>query len=86
MNTENVKMAGPASMGAVVTLPLNSAPDEIIVSSEFRNRVKVSRRTEYEWRERGLLPYIKMPDSRLILYHWPSVLGALLRMQSGRAS
>jgi hypothetical protein len=31
--------AGPASMGAVVTLPLNSAPDEIIVSSEFRNRV-----------------------------------------------
>jgi hypothetical protein len=80
--------AGPASMGAVVTLPSSPASDGglFIDSAEFRRRVPVSRRTEFDWRDKGLLPFIRPPDGRRILYHWPTVLAALRRMQQGGAS
>jgi len=64
-------------------MPPSGAQDEIVDSEEFRRRVPVSRRTEFDWREKGLLPFIRPPDGRRVLYHWPTVLGALLRMQRG---
>ena len=45
--------------------------------------LKVSRRTLKNWRDRGLIPFIRLPGGRRILYHWPSVERAILRMQRG---
>jgi predicted site-specific integrase-resolvase len=47
-------------------------------------RVGVSRRTLKNWRDRGLIPFVRLPGSRLIKYHWPSVEAALLRQQTGQ--
>jgi hypothetical protein len=55
----------------------------IIDESTLLERVPISPRTARNWREKGLLPYIKPPGGRRLLYHWPSVEAALLRMQTG---
>jgi predicted site-specific integrase-resolvase len=46
-------------------------------------RLGVSRRTLANWRTRGLIPYIRPPGSRRILFDWESVRAALLRQQQG---
>lgn len=46
-------------------------------------RVSVCRRTWYNWRKNGFVPYVKL--GRRILYHWPSVEAAILRRQKGVA-
>jgi predicted site-specific integrase-resolvase len=51
--------------------------------SEILPHVGVSRRTLKNWRDRGLIPFVRLPGSRLIKYHWPSVEAALLRQQRG---
>jgi hypothetical protein len=51
----------------------------LIDQPEFLNRVPVSRKTEYNWRIAGKIPFIKI--GKRVLYHWPSVEAALLRMQ-----
>jgi predicted site-specific integrase-resolvase len=45
----------------------------------------VSRRTLKNWRDKGLIPFCRLPGSRLVKYHWPSVAAALLRNQKGAA-
>jgi phage terminase Nu1 subunit (DNA packaging protein) len=52
--------------------------------SEILPRLGVSRRTIANWRQRGL-PFVKLPGSRLLRYHWPSVENYLLRQQKGQA-
>jgi hypothetical protein len=44
---------------------------------------KPSRRTMANWRKRGL-PFVRLPGSRLIRYHWPSVQDYFLRQQKGQ--
>lgn len=58
----------------------------LIDESEALRRVPVARRTWFDWRQRGLIPYIRPPGTKRILYHWPSVEAALLRMQRGGAA
>jgi hypothetical protein len=59
---------------------------EIIGEDEALRRIPVARRTWYGWRARGIVPYIRPPGTKRVLYHWPSVEAALLRMQRGGVS
>lgn len=53
----------------------------IVEEKEMLKQVPVCRRTWYNWRKDGKIPYIKI--GRRCLYHLPSVLEALLRLQRG---
>lgn len=55
----------------------------LIDEPEALRRVPVSRRTWFAWRQQGLIPFIRPPGSKRNLYHWPSVLDALLKLQRG---
>ena len=44
-------------------------------------KLSVSRRTLFGWRMAGKIPSVKL--GRRVLYHWPSVEAALLRLQPG---
>lgn len=57
---------------------------DFIDQRELLRRLPVSRRTEYDWRRSGKLPFVNL-GGRRILYHWPSVQAALLRLQRGGA-
>ena len=59
------------------------AAHDIINEPTLRARLPVSRRSLKNWRDEGSLPFIRLPGSRLIWYHWPSVQAALLRQQKG---
>jgi hypothetical protein len=51
----------------------------------LRQRVPVSKGTIEAWRKSGLIPFVKIeegPRGR-VLFHWPSVEAALVRMQRG---
>jgi hypothetical protein len=61
----------------------NEPPSKLLEEGEVLARVPVARRTFYDWRKKGLIPFIRIPGSRRILYHWPSVEMALLRLQRG---
>jgi hypothetical protein len=52
-----------------------------IEEPELRQRIPVSRRTLYDWRHKGVLPFVQI--DRKIIYHWPTVEAALLRKQRG---
>ena len=54
---------------------------DIINETVLRTRLPASRRTLKNWRDEGSLPFIRLPGSRLIWYHWPSVLAYLVRQQ-----
>jgi predicted site-specific integrase-resolvase len=45
-------------------------------------RLPISRRTLFNWRFSGKIPYVNV-GGRRVLYHWPSVEQALLRNQHG---
>jgi hypothetical protein len=53
---------------------------DIIDEREILRRVPISRRTLGKWRIEGKIPFLNL-GGRRILYHWPSVLAALLRNQ-----
>ena len=52
-----------------------------IDEAEFLRRIPVSRRTLFSWRAAGKIPTVKI--GRRSLYHWESVVAALLRHQRG---
>jgi predicted DNA-binding transcriptional regulator AlpA len=41
-------------------------------------RLPISRRTLFNWRTTGKIPYVRL-GGRRVLFHWPSVEAALLR-------
>lgn len=53
----------------------------ILSERQMLGRLPICRRTLANWRLSGKIPYIKM-DKR-VLFHWPSVEAALLRLQRG---
>ena len=57
---------------------LNAFLDE----KQILARLPVSRRTLFNWRTTGKIPYVRL-GGRRVLFHWPSVEAALLRMQKG---
>ena len=56
-----------------------------IDEAELRRRLGTSRRTIFSWRVSGKIPFVRIPGSRLIRYHWPSIENFLLRQQKGGA-
>jgi len=60
--------------------PPEAAP-RFITTAELQKLIPVSRRTLFEWRQKGILPSVQLASK--VLYHWPSVQAALLRHQSG---
>jgi predicted site-specific integrase-resolvase len=55
---------------------------DFITEETFLERVPICRGTAVNWRKTGKLPFVKV-GSKKILYHWPSVSAALLRLQRG---
>ena len=68
--TQNECHAGPGNTAGFI--------DE----KQLLARLPVSRRTLFNWRYSGKLPFVNV-GGRRNLYHWPSVESALLRMQRG---
>jgi hypothetical protein len=54
-----------------------------ISESQLLARIPVCRRTLNSWRQKKLIPFIRLPGSRRLLYDFESVRGALLRMEQG---
>ena len=52
-----------------------------IDEKELLKRLPVSRRTLFNWRTAGKIPFLRL-GGRRVLFHWPSVEAALLRRQS----
>jgi hypothetical protein len=50
-----------------------------LTEAELQTKIPVCRRTISYWRKQGKLPFIKF--GKRILFHWPTVEGALLRHQ-----
>ena len=66
-----------ASAGAGQTAePAGFINEEVILG-----RLPICRRTLKAWRDAGKIPFAKI--GKRVLYHWPSVEQALLRMQRG---
>jgi hypothetical protein len=61
--------------------PASTTPD-FINERELLKRLPVSRRTLFSWRTTGKIPFVRL-GGRRVLFHWPSVVAALLRMQRG---
>jgi hypothetical protein len=58
--------------------------EEVFISEvELRRRLGISRRTAHNWRKSATakLPFVRVPGSRLIRYHWPTIQNFLLRQQ-----
>jgi len=55
---------------------------EFIAEEELLNRLPICRRTLFDWRKQGKIPWVRV-GARRILFHWPSVRAALLRNQDG---
>lgn len=57
--------------------------NDIIDEKTLLDRLPVSPRTLRNWREKGLLPFIRLPDTRRVLYSWGAVHATILRRQRG---
>ena len=66
------------------SLQPSTRPSETFISfDELLPRLPVGARSAREWTRQGVIPSIRLPGSRRVLYHWPSVEQALLRRQRG---
>jgi excisionase family DNA binding protein len=59
-----------------------SGEKNFIDEKELLRRLPVSRRTLFSWRTSGKIPFVRL-GGRRVLFHWPSVEAAMLRMQTG---
>lgn len=59
-----------------------SAEAEFLTEKQLLDRIPVSRRTLFDWRHDGKIPFVKL-SGRRVLFHWGSVREALLRAQKG---
>lgn len=64
------------------TAPPSTSDAGFIDQQELLRRVPVSRRTMFNWRTSGKIPFVSL-GTRRILFHWDSVREALLRQQRG---
>lgn len=80
-------LPGPAG-GSTTTDPAGTSGGDaaLLTTAEVLQRLRISRRTLATWLTRGLVPAIRMPGSRRLLWHWPTLLHALLRHQRGGAA
>jgi predicted DNA-binding transcriptional regulator AlpA len=81
IHKNKVKNSGPEIPAS--TPPNPPAPSAAFINEkELLKRLPVSRRTLFSWRTKGKIPSVRL-GGRRILFHWPSVEAALLRMQMG---
>jgi hypothetical protein len=69
-------------MIANATQQAPSGETGFIDEKELLKRLPVSRRTLFSWRTTGKIPFVRL-GGRRVLFHWPSIEAALLRMQTG---
>jgi hypothetical protein len=69
----------------VNTTKSNESPLGIIDFAALENRVPLSPRTLRDLIKQGEIPVIRFRGRRRLLFHWPSVENALLRLQDRRA-
>ena len=64
-----------------------ATPDEagFIDTEEMLRRLPISGGTLRNWRKSGKIPFCRLTGRR-VLWHWPSVEAAILRMQRGGAN
>src|SRR5262245_60059036 len=85
--TENVGAAAAQPLAEntrrefVATHP--TVGDGFLSFEQLLPKLPVGERSARGWTRSGILPSIKLPGSRRVLYHWPSVVRALLRLQRG---
>jgi predicted site-specific integrase-resolvase len=63
-----------------IAAPPNEAG--FIDTETMLQRLPISRRTLATWRTSGKIPFVNVTGRR-VLFHWPSVESALLRLQRG---
>lgn len=63
--------------------PANNDAGLISETEVLETLIPVSSRTLRNYREKGLIPYIKVAGGRRVLYHRKSLIEAMLRMQQG---
>jgi hypothetical protein len=81
ITAENTVETQPRTRPAILAPP--PPPDSVFCEEpDILKRLHISRRTLFNWRFSGKLPFVNV-GGRRILYHWPSVEAALLRMQRG---
>jgi hypothetical protein len=83
MNTKTQQEAKPSKLKS----EHDTAPpgeSNFINEKELLKRLPVSRRTLFSWRTTGKIPSVRL-GGRRVLFHWPSIEAALLRMQKGGA-
>ena len=66
----------------LVAHPPPGEPAGFIGNDELLKRLPVSIGTLQNWRRAGKLPFVKL-SGRRVLYHWPTVEQAILRMTKG---
>ena len=81
---DNGTAVGAAVIAADQPHPPPGEPEGFIDTKELSRRLGCSTGTIQNWRRSGRLPYIKTPG-RLVIFDWPSVKAAILRMQRGGA-
>ena len=56
-----------------------ASEEAFLDEKQILTRLPVSRRTLFNWRATGKIPFVRL--GRRNLFHWPSVEAALLRQQ-----
>jgi predicted site-specific integrase-resolvase len=54
-----------------------------INEATLRELLPISRRTLHDWRSKGKIPFVRIPGTKRVLYHWKTIESALLRQQKG---
>jgi hypothetical protein len=87
-NTESPKLTTTDTMPGAVDFAAEKLPAlppqyerPFLTVAELQKKIPVSRRTIFSWRKQGWLPSVQVGSK--ILFHFPSVEAALLRMQRG---
>lgn len=77
-------MRNNVTLESVTGTPANEPPTgRFLNAQQLAAQLGVSRRTLFNWRDRGLIPYIKLPGSRRVLFDADSVHDALHRQERG---
>ena len=82
---EDAKINEPNALRARIQTSNNERQADrefFITETELLRRLPVSRRTLFQWRTSGKIPFVRLSGRRL-LFHWTSVEAALLRQQKG---
>jgi excisionase family DNA binding protein len=69
-------------MSTEIQATASSGETGFIDEKTLSKRLPVSRRTLFSWRTSGKIPFVRL-GGRRVLFHWPSVEAAMLRMQTG---